>query len=147
MSQLSNRLPLETDGTLVGSHAQQNIAELNESQSKVKVMGETGKSNKSFKELVEAQAESTQKLEQEIKAQEEENDQDLAELKQKLQDLQQMPKPTNKDEMIDYLVKRLESAESAIKTSEEIIQQERQNRKAMSKDLKEKNAAVRAMIE
>ena len=44
-------------------------------------MGETGKSNKSFKELVEAQAESTQKLEQEIKAQEEENDQDLAELK------------------------------------------------------------------
>jgi chromosome segregation ATPase len=57
-----------------------------------------------------------------------------------------MPQPENKDLMIDYLVKRLQSAEEAIRMSEEIIQHERQNRKEMSKDLKQRNHALRDII-
>ena len=43
-----------------------------------------------------------------------------------------MPVPENKDEMIAYLTKRLESATAAISTAEEIISHERANRKEMS---------------
>jgi hypothetical protein len=49
--------------------------------------------------------------------------------------------------MIEYLTKRLEQAEAAITTCEEIIQHERTNRKAMSQDLKERNATLKALIE
>jgi len=57
-----------------------------------------------------------------------------------------MPQPENKDLMIDYLVKRLQSAEEAIRMSEEIIKRERQNRKEMSKDLKHRNQALHDII-
>ena len=67
-----------------------------------------------------------------MKAQEEEDDADLRELKQKLQAAQAMPKPENKDEMIEYLTKRLENAMAAISTCETIIEHERTNRKEMS---------------
>lgn len=56
-----------------------------------------------------------------MKAQEEEDDADLQELKQKLQAAQAMPRPDNKDEMIEYLTKRLENAMAAISTCETII--------------------------
>ena len=49
--------------------------------------------------------------------------------------------------MIDYLTNRLQSAEDAIKTSEEIITHERNNRKKMSKDLTLRNQALRELIE
>ena len=43
-----------------------------------------------------------------------------------------MPKPENKDEMIEYLTRRLESAMAAVSTCETIISHERSNRKEMS---------------
>ena len=49
--------------------------------------------------------------------------------------------------MIDYLTIRLESAEEAITTCEEIIEHERENRKELSNDLKERNATLKALIE
>jgi len=49
-----------------------------------------------------------------MKAQEAEDDADLRDLKMKLQAGQAMPKPDNKDEMIEYLTKRLENATAAI---------------------------------
>ena len=49
----------------------------------------------------------------------------MRELKAKLQAAQAMPVPENKDEMIEYLTKRLESATAAIGTAEEIIVHER----------------------
>ena len=42
---------------------------------------------------------------------------------------------------------RLESAEEAIATCEEIIEHERNNRNQMSSDLKERNATLKALIE
>ena len=82
-----------------------------------------------------------------MKAQEEEDDADLRELKQKLQAAQAMPKPENKDEMIEYLSKRLENAMAAIATCETIIEHERTNRKEMSQDLKERNVTLRELID
>ena len=58
-----------------------------------------------------------------------------------------MPRPENKDMMIEYLTQRLESAEEAITTCEEIIEHERSNRKELSDDLKERNATLKALIE
>ena len=58
-----------------------------------------------------------------------------------------MPRPENKDSMIDYLTQRLEAAEEAISTCEEIIEHERANRKELSSDLKERNATLKALIE
>lgn len=81
-----------------------------------------------------------------MKAQEAEDDADLKDLKMKLQAGQAMPKPDNKDEMIEYLTKRLENATAAIQVSEEIIEHERSNRKEMSADLKERNATLKELI-
>ena len=81
-----------------------------------------------------------------MKAQEEEDDADLRELKVKLQQAEAMPRPENKDEMIEYLTNRLEQAMAAISTSEEIISHERANRKEMSRDLKERNATLKELI-
>lgn len=58
-----------------------------------------------------------------------------------------MPTPQNKDQMIDYLAKRLQSAEDAIKMCEEIIRHERNNRKEMSQDLKARNQTLREILE
>ena len=57
-----------------------------------------------------------------------------------------MPRPENKDQMIEYLTARLEQAMAAIATCEEIISHERQNRKEMSRDLKERNATLKELI-
>ena len=57
-----------------------------------------------------------------------------------------MPKPQNKDEMIAYLMKRLQSAQEAIGTCEVIIQHERDNRKEMSQDLKQRNGTLKNLI-
>ena len=81
-----------------------------------------------------------------MKAQEAEDDADLKELKAKLQAAQAVPRPENKDEMIEYLTKRLEQASAAIALSEEIIARERANRKEMSQDLKERNATLKELI-
>ena len=55
--------------------------------------------------------------------------------------------PSDKDEVIEYLQVRLESAEEAIATCEEIIEHERSNRNQMSVDLKERNATLKTLIE
>ena len=49
--------------------------------------------------------------------------------------------------MIDYLAKRLKSAEDAIKMCEEILRHERTNRKEMSCDLKAHNQTLRGILE
>lgn len=82
-----------------------------------------------------------------MKQQENKDDLDLNALKNKLKALEAMPQPEGKDQMIDYLAKRLKSAEDAIKMCEEIIRHERNNRKEMSQDLKERNATLRSMLE
>lgn len=53
-------------------------------------------------------------------------------LKNKLRALEEMPQPQGKDQIIDFLAKRLKSAEEAIRMCEEIIGHERANRKEMS---------------
>ena len=67
----------------------------------------------------------------------------MRELKEKLQAAQGVPRPENKDQMIEYLTDRLEAAMKAITVSEEIISHERANRKEMSRDLKERNATLK----
>ena len=49
--------------------------------------------------------------------------------------------------MIEYLTDRLEAAMKAITVSEEIISHERANRKEMSRDLKERNATLKQLID
>jgi hypothetical protein len=44
-------------------------------------------------------------------------------------------------------MERLESAEHAIVAAEEVITHERQNRKTMSQELKQKNNELRALVE
>ena len=71
----------------------------------------------------------------------------MRELKEKLQAAQGVPRPENKDQMIEYLTDRLEAAMKAITVSEEIISHERANRKEMSRDLKERNATLKQLID
>ena len=99
-----------------------------------------------LEEIVQEAAQETRLQEEEMKAQEAEDDADLRELKTKLQAAQATPVPENKDEMIAYLTKRLENATAAISTAEEIISHERDNRKEMSRDLKERNATLKELI-
>ena len=80
-----------------------------------------------------------------MNAQEAEDDAELEDLKQKLQNTKNMPRPENKDSMIDYLTQRLEAAEEPISTCEEIIEHERANRKELSSDLKERNATLKSV--
>jgi light-regulated signal transduction histidine kinase (bacteriophytochrome) len=58
-----------------------------------------------------------------------------------------MPQPETKDEMIGFLMKRLQAAEEAISTCEEIIDRERTYRKQMSQDLKAKNRELRNIVD
>lgn len=44
-------------------------------------------------------------------------------------------------------MERLEKAQDAITVAEEVIEQERKNRKAMSKELKEKNSELRTLVD
>ena len=53
--------------------------------------------------------------------------------------MKQMPQPESKDEMIGFLIKRLQAAEEAIETCESVIGHERQYRKQMSQEMKLKN--------
>lgn len=79
--------------------------------------------------------------------QEKEDDEDIRELKQRLRVLsERKPPETNKDEMITHLMARLEYAEDAIVACEEVISHERLNRKTMSRELKQKNAELRELV-
>jgi hypothetical protein len=49
--------------------------------------------------------------------------------------------------MIQFLLQRLQAAEEAINTSEQIVKHERDYRKQMSQDLKRKNEDLRKMID
>ena len=82
-----------------------------------------------------------------MKTQQERDDAELEVLKQKLLNTKNLPMPSDKDEVIEYLQVRLESAEEAIATCEEIIEHERSNRNQMSVDLKERNATLKTLIE
>ena len=99
-----------------------------------------------LEEIVQEAAQETRLQEEEMKAREAEDDADLRELKAKLQSAQAVPRPENKDEMIEYLRKRLENAMAAVAMSETIISHERANRKEMSQDLKERNNTLKELI-
>ena len=75
------------------------------------------------------------------------DDADLKDLKEKLENIKNMPKPEDKDQMIAYLRQRLNAEQSAIATIEGIIQHERDNRKAMSQDLKQRNKVLKTLID
>ena len=62
-------------------------------------------------------------------------------------EIKSMPKPENKEQMIEYLTNRLNAAQIAIEKSEGVIQHERDNRKEISQDLKQRNEALRCLIE
>ena len=49
--------------------------------------------------------------------------------------------------MIGFLIKRLQAAEEAINTCDQIISHERSYRKQMSQQIKSKNAELREIIE
>ena len=53
--------------------------------------------------------------------------------KSQLEALQKQKPPENKEELVKYLMKRLEASELSIKTSEEVIEHERVLRKGTSK--------------
>ena len=79
--------------------------------------------------------------------QEKEDDEDIKELKQRLKVLSdRKPPENNKDEMINHLMARLEYAEDAIVACEQVITHERLNRKTMSKELKNRNAELRELV-
>jgi chromosome segregation ATPase len=97
--------------------------------------------------VIEDATKETIAQEEEMKKQENKDDLDLNALKNQLKALEATPKPEGKDQMIDFLGKRVKSAEDAIKMCEEIIRRERNNRKEMSQDLKERNATLRKILE
>lgn len=70
----------------------------------------------------------------------------MQEIKKKLLQMKQMEQPQSKDEMISYLLKRLQEAEDAIGLSENIISKERAYRKDMNAELKQKNSELRQEI-
>lgn len=76
-----------------------------------------------------------------------EDDDEIQGLKRKLAIMKQMPQPESKDEMIGFLIKRLQAAEEAIETCESVIAHERQYRKHMSQEIKMKNQELREVIE
>lgn len=82
-----------------------------------------------------------------IEMQESEDNEDLGELKGKLSALENQEEPWNKDEIIEYMMARLNVAEDAIQTCEGIIQHERDNCRIISDELNEKNASLRQLIE
>lgn len=53
--------------------------------------------------------------------------------KSQLEALQKQKPPENKEELVKYLMKRLEASELSIKTMEEVIENERILRKGTSK--------------
>lgn len=85
--------------------------------------------------------------EEQMALQEAEDNEDLRDLKRKLAIMKQMPQPETKDEMIGFLMKRLQAAEEAIGTAEEIIERERTYRKQMSQEMKAKNMELRSIVE
>ena len=75
------------------------------------------------------------------------DDADLKDLKEKLENIKNMPKPEDKDKMIAYLRQRLNAEQTAITTIEGIIQHERDNRKEMSQDIKQRNKVLKTLID
>lgn len=71
----------------------------------------------------------------------------MRELKRKLAIMKQLAHPENKEEMIEFLINRLEEAEEAIGSCEQIIASERKYRNQVSKTLKAKNKELRDVIE
>lgn len=66
---------------------------------------------------------------------------------QKLKKLQDTPPPENKDDLIDYLSERLNIAEEAINESCDCINNERERRKKLAEELKQKNQDLRVLVE
>ena len=50
--------------------------------------------------------------------------------------LQKQKPPSKQDELVNYLMERLQAAEGSIKTAEEVIESERNLRKDTSKQMK-----------
>mmetsp|Transcript_34669 Transcript_34669/g.53101 ORF Transcript_34669/g.53101 Transcript_34669/m.53101 type:complete len:101 (+) Transcript_34669:548-850(+) len=75
--------------------------------------------------------------EEEMKIRENQDDADLFSSKAKLESLKKQKPPTDPNEMVKYLLLRLEAAEDSIVASEKVIGSERDMRTTASKQLKE----------
>jgi len=78
--------------------------------------------------------------------QEQEDNSEMGSIKRKLAQLQAKAQPRHKADMIIWLQERLQTAESALYSMEEIIGRERATRKEMGFDLIGKNNTLRDMI-
>eukprot|EP00347_Sterkiella_histriomuscorum_P002737 403366998 len=114
---------------------------------KVDKVHDSPKKDSKLKQDGKQEEELVPQTEEEMIRQEKEDDQDMKLLKDKLKKLQERQPPKDKDELIDYLMERLEQAESAILAAEEVITHERQNRKTISKKLKVRNNELRVLVE
>lgn len=83
----------------------------------------------------------------EVEEQEFKDNQSLASHKQKLESLQRQKPPTKQDDLVQYLLKRLEAAESSIKAAEEVITNERTLRHSTSKQMKSEIASLNHLVE
>jgi len=71
----------------------------------------------------------------------------MASQKTKLEALQKQQPPTDPDELVQYLMKRLEAAEQSLKVQEDVINKERELRKASAKFLKVQNNSLKELVE
>lgn len=71
--------------------------------------------------------------EEQIAEREERDNAELEVNRSRLEALQKQQPPKKQDELINYLMERLQAAEGSIKTAEEVIESERNLRKESSK--------------
>jgi len=67
--------------------------------------------------------------------------------KSKLEALQKQAPPKDPEELVQYLMKRLDAAEQSIQAQEKVIFSERELRKQSSKQLKQQNKSLQEMVE
>jgi DNA-binding transcriptional MerR regulator len=71
----------------------------------------------------------------------------LATQKQKLDILQRQKPPSKQEDLVQYLLKRLEAAETSIKVADEVIKSERQLRQSTSKQMKSEITQLNSQVE
>ena len=87
------------------------------------------------------------KLDAEMANQEMSDDKAMTAQKNELESLQRQKPPTDTEELVQYLMQRLEAAEKSIKIHEEVISSERELRKSSAKFLKAQNKQLAELVE
>lgn len=84
---------------------------------------------------------------EQIELQESKDNAQLESQKEKLENLQRQKPPSDPEELVKYLIERLDAAEEAIKVQEKVIISERELRKMGSKYLKAQNKELLSKVE